>query len=82
MSLFTSGLPLLDPKHLSKAARVEIIVTPILHERKLRPREVKLLIQSHTASQLPLCPGLFCLVAMVKNKAFGWKPEFLILTLL
>ena len=47
--------PLLDPLagHIFEAVREDLVVTPMLQVRKLRPREVKLLIHGHAASQLP-----------------------------
>lgn len=44
-------------KHPFEAVRANLVVTPILYVRELRHRKVKLLIQSHAASQLLLSPG-------------------------
>ena len=52
MPPFAPHQPLLDAfeGHSFEAIREDLVVTPILQVRKPRPREVKLLIQCHTAS--------------------------------
>lgn len=68
-----------DLRHPSEAVSPDLVLTSIVQVKKLKPREVMLLVRITQHINCLCSQDSFCLVAiMVKITIFGLKPELVI----